>query len=214
MLIKILPAWKLTSLTTVETVYHFVGNAQFKEGKWFINSESAWCPFGGGNFQHLTSTSSSSKVPWTHLGPMCAALTFCFSCVAGDILPETHTPFLLAVTLQGSYLSPFSLTGWVFLCLPKLVFLSPHPVAGVFFFFFLPPYWAAEVVPQWKFKHLQVSSQLSLCFLRVNRQFLLLQEILFLKKWNECGPHSLCKKLNFSLFSNENFASFKNISKY
>lgn len=110
---------------------------------------------------------------------------------------------LLSLSLGGS--------SCVFLSLSS----SPLILLQVFFFFFfLPPYWAAEVVPQWKFKHLQVSSQLSLCFLRVNRQFLLLQEILFLKKWNECGPHSLCKKLNFSLFSNENFASFKNISKY
>lgn len=100
----------------------------------------------------------------------------------------------------------FSLFGCV-----VLACLSLLPSCCRCSFFFFPSHWAAEIVPQWKFKHPQVSSQLSLCFLRVNRQFLFLQEILLLMEW-VWSPVTL-KKLHFSVFWNETFASFKNVFK-
>lgn len=74
-------------------------------------------------------------------GLTCTALifpintAFFLSHVAGnykfycDVL-KVFILFLLAATSQAGYLSPFALTGWVVLCVPKPVFLASHPVAG------------------------------------------------------------------------------------
>lgn len=107
-----------------------------------------------------------------------------------------------SLTSQTTDLPTFPLSGCIVLaCLPLLPSCCR-------WFFFSPSHWAAEAVPQWKFKHPQVSSQFLLCFLRVNRQFLFLQDLkkIFMEwVWSALT----LQKLQFSRFWNENFAISK-----
>lgn len=175
--------------------------------KVICNPKSAWCPVGGSNFQHLTNIS-----PCTGLVSSTNTDFLSFSDVTGDWLQslpwysswDIYIPFLLAPLLHGlgTCLVVFPLRE----CSPSLS-SSPPILLQVFFFFFFPSHWAAEVVPQWKFKHPQVSSQLSLCFLRLNCQFLFLQEILFFYGMSVVPIHS-AKIAFFSILKWE-FCKFK-----